>query len=136
MQCNKHPSAHPIKVFSPLGGRASPRAANNPTQRPRPLRKEAELLPRIADYYKMLKSLPRHVRRSLQRKCKRSLAGVAVLLALGAQPAMAATINVGGACTLVRAIVAANNDTTATGCKKGAGADTIVLPAKEALNKS
>ena len=47
------------------------------------------------------------VRRSLQRQWKRSLAGVALLLALGQAPAHAATINVGGACTLVRAIVAA-----------------------------
>src|SRR5215218_2701973 len=42
---------------------------------------------------------------------------------------MAATINVGETCTLVRAINAANNDTTASGnCRKGSGADTIVLP--------
>jgi hypothetical protein len=51
------------------------------------------------------------------------------LLVLGQAPALAATINVGGACTLVRAIVAANNDTTASGnYTKGRGADTIVLP--------
>src|SRR5215218_6181936 len=42
---------------------------------------------------------------------------------------MAATINVGGTCTLVRAINAANNDTRANGrCAKGSGADRIVLP--------
>jgi len=42
---------------------------------------------------------------------------------------MAATINVGGTCTLVRAINAANKDTRANGrCAKGSGADTIVLP--------
>jgi hypothetical protein len=35
-------------------------------------------------------------------------------LVLAASQAHAAVINVGGACTLVRAIVAANNDTTAT----------------------
>ena len=44
-------------------------------------------------------------------------------------PALAATINVGGNCTLVRAINAANNNTTASGrYRKGSGADTIVLP--------
>jgi hypothetical protein len=35
-------------------------------------------------------------------------------LVLAASQPHAAVINVGGACTLVRAIVAANNDTTAT----------------------
>jgi hypothetical protein len=57
----------------------------------------------------------------------KTLTGAALVLA--ATQADAAVINVGGACTLVRAIVAANNDTTATGgCRKGLGPDTIVLP--------
>ncbi len=57
------------------------------------------------------------------------LAGLALLLVLGQAPALPATINVSGGCTLVRAIVAANNDTTASGnCTKGSGADKIVLP--------
>ncbi len=42
--------------------------------------------------------------------------------------AMAATINVGGSCTLVNAITAANTDTATGGCSGGAGADEIVLP--------
>jgi hypothetical protein len=68
------------------------------------------------------------VRRSLQRQWKRSLAGLALLNALGQAPALAATINVGGTCTLIRAINAANNNTTASGhCRKGSDADTIVL---------
>lgn len=95
------------------------------------LQREGELLPRFAEHYDDLTHLPRSMRRRLQRHWKRSLAGIALLLVLGQAPAMAATINVGGACTLVRAIVAANNDTTANGhCKKGSGADTIVLPLK------
>jgi hypothetical protein len=57
----------------------------------------------------------------------KTLTGAALVLA--ATQADAAVINVGGACTLVRAMVAANNDTTATGhCRKGLGPDTIVLP--------
>jgi hypothetical protein len=49
-------------------------------------------------------------------------------MALGQAPAIAATIHVGKTCTLVRAIIAANNDTIATGhCAKGNGADTLVL---------
>ncbi len=40
----------------------------------------------------------------------KTLTGAALVLA--ASQADAAVINVGGACTLVRAIVAANNDTT------------------------
>jgi hypothetical protein len=68
-------------------------------------------------------------RRILQRQWKRSLAGLAVPFAFEQAPALAATINVGVSCTLVRAIVAANNHTTASGnCAKGSGADTIVLP--------
>jgi hypothetical protein len=65
----------------------------------------------------------------LQRQWKRSLAGLALLITLGQTLALAATINVGGTCTFVRAIVAANSNTTASGnCRKGSGADTIVLP--------
>ena len=91
--------------------------------------REGELQHRFAEHYEKLRSLPRRMRRSLQRQWKRSLAGLALLMALGQAPALAATINVGGTCTLVNAVVAANNDTTAGGrCRKGRGADTIVLP--------
>ncbi|HKH21430.1 MAG TPA: hypothetical protein VKB53_11220, partial [Gammaproteobacteria bacterium] len=93
------------------------------------LQREPELLPRFTQQYQQLNALPRRMRRSLQRQWKRSLAGLALLLALGQAPALAATINVGGTCTLVRAINAANNDTRANGrCAKGSGADRIVLP--------
>jgi hypothetical protein len=105
-------------------------ATHNPSLKEQVLQRERELLPRFVEHYQQLKALRRRVRRGLQRQWKRSLAGVALLLALGQAPALAATINVGGACTLVRAIVAANTDTTATGnCTKGSGADRIVLPA-------
>lgn len=93
------------------------------------LLQEAKLLPRFTDHYEKLKALPRRMRRALQRQWKRSLAGVALLLALGQTPALAATINVGGACTLIDAITAANTDAATGGCTKGAGADTIRLPA-------
>jgi hypothetical protein len=53
---------------------------------------------------------------------------LALLLALGQTPVLAATINVGGACTLVNAITAANNNLATGGCTAGAGVDTIVLP--------
>jgi len=47
---------------------------------------------------------------------------------LGAMPmAQAATINVGGGCSLVDAITAANSDTATGGCSAGSGADTIEL---------
>ncbi len=45
---------------------------------------------------------------------------------LGAM-AQAATINVGGGCSLVDAITAANSDTATGGCSAGSGADTIEL---------
>jgi len=41
--------------------------------------------------------------------------------------AQAATINVGGGCSLVDAITAANSDTATGGCPAGSGADTIEL---------
>jgi hypothetical protein len=82
--------------------------------------------------YRALRALPRRVRRALQRKFARSLAEVALLLALGHGPAWAATINVSvaGPCTLSKAITAANTDSTAGGaCTTGSGADTLVLTA-------
>ena len=90
---------------------------------------EGELLPRFAEHYHILKRLPRRVRRSLQRKWKQSLSGLALLLALGQVPALAATINVQGGCTLVDAIDSANENTAVGACTKGSGADTIILPA-------
>jgi hypothetical protein len=79
--------------------------------------------------YTQLRALPRRVRRALQRQWKQPLAGVALWLALGQLPGQAATIPVGGACTLTAAIAAANTDTVTGGCPAGHGADTIVLPA-------
>ena len=69
------------------------------------------------------------MRRRLQRHWKRSLASVALLLALGASPALAAILKVSGSCTLINAINAANNVGPIGGCINGsAGADTIFLP--------
>jgi hypothetical protein len=41
---------------------------------------------------------------------------------------LAATIGVGGGCTLVDAITAANTDTVTGGCSAGSGADILILP--------
>ena len=90
--------------------------------------RQPELLPRVAGYYTQLRALPRRVRRALQRQWRLPLAGIALMLALGQQPGLAAMIPVGGACTLVDAITAANTDTATGGCPAGSGADTIVLP--------
>jgi hypothetical protein len=49
------------------------------------------------------------------------------MLALGQAPALAANINVGGGCTLVDAITAANTDNAIGLCPAGSGADTLVL---------
>ena len=91
-------------------------------------RRRDDLLPRVADYYMYLQALPRRVRRALQRRWRVSLATLALWLALGQLPALAATIPVGGGCTLVDALTAANTDTATGGCPAGSGADTIVLP--------
>src|SRR5215216_6733177 len=90
-------------------------ATRDPSIQQQCLQRGPELLPQFAAHYQQLKALRRRVRRSLQRQWKQSLAGIALLLALGQAPALAATINVVGACTLVRAIHAANSDTTVGG---------------------
>jgi hypothetical protein len=96
---------------------------------PERVHRRYELLPRFTAYYTQLRALPRRVRRALQRQWRLPLAGVALLLALGQRPGLAAMIPVGGACTLVDAITAANTDTATGGCPAGSGADTILLPA-------
>jgi hypothetical protein len=105
------------------------KATHDPSTKQQCLQREPNLLPRFTEQYQQLKALPRRVRRSLQRQWKISLAGVALLLTLGQAPALAATINVGGSCTLVDAITAANNNAATGGCTAGSGADTLVLPA-------
>lgn len=97
------------------------------------------LFPRFARYYERLTRLPRRTRRALQRQWKQSLSVLALLLALGQAPALAATINVNindpnlsadGQCALIEAIENANDNTTGsvhTDCTAGtpAGPDTI-----------
>ena len=125
---------------------------------------ESELYARFAACYVELRALPRNARRSLQRRIASSseiaaslpeylqqggrrlqhrmawsLAGAALLLALGQGVATATTITVttndssiisDGQCSLIEAIVNANNDAaTHADCAVGSGADTIVLPA-------
>jgi hypothetical protein len=92
-------------------------------------RRNHELFPSFAAAYLQLQGLPRRVRRALQRQWRLPLAALALWLALTATPVQAATITVGGACTLVDAITAANMDATTGGCTAGRRADTIVLPA-------
>jgi len=80
-----------------------------------------ELLPRVAAYYTQLQALPRRVRRALQRQFGIPLATLALWWALGLLPVQAATIPVGGACTLVDAITAANTDTATGGVRPAMG---------------
>ncbi|MGH8589889.1 MAG: right-handed parallel beta-helix repeat-containing protein [Gammaproteobacteria bacterium] len=95
---------------------------------PEPAATSPALWPRFAGYYQALARLPRKARRALQRRWRRSLGGLALLLALGQAPALAATITVDGtSCTLVDAITAANTDAPVGGCSAGGGADTITL---------
>ena len=96
-----------------------------------PVDSDRALWPSFATFYRGLARLPRRARRALQRRWRRSLAGIALLYALGQVPAaLAAQIDVGvGGCTLVNAITAANTDRQTNGCLPGSGADTITLPA-------
>jgi hypothetical protein len=93
--------------------------------------------------------LPKYLQRGerrLQQKMAWSLAGAALLLALGQGVGAAATITVttsnpniaaDGQCSLIEAIVNANNDAaTFPDCSAGSGADTIVLPANANLTLS
>ena len=108
----------------------------------------ADLLPRFQHYYTRLLALPRRTRRVLSRRLAGSLAGAALLLALGQGQGLAATIpvaagvapdvNADGMCSLIEAMHNANDTTTGgqpyTDCDPGdtgtgaAGADTIALP--------
>ncbi len=96
------------------------------------VRSDGSLRQRFAESYARLTRLSRGQRRRLQRRLRLSLAGVALLLALGltSAPALAATITVDGTnCTLAQAITTANNGTVQGGCTQGdpTGADTINL---------
>ncbi len=124
-QTPRSPSPHSV-----LSARqAQLQVAQDPHLKQQLLSQEGELWPRFAEHYQKLSSLPRRVRRGLQRRWKQSLAGVALLLALGQAPALAATINVGGGCSLVDAVTAANSDAATGGCSAGSGADTLELAA-------
>ncbi|MGQ0594415.1 MAG: right-handed parallel beta-helix repeat-containing protein [Gammaproteobacteria bacterium] len=92
------------------------------------------LRPRVEYYYRQLCALPRRVRRALQRRYARPLAGVALLLALGQAPVLAATITVGGGCTLLDAVTAANTDAATGGCPAGSDADVIELTGNVTLS--
>jgi hypothetical protein len=104
------------------------KATPNPIVKEQCLPQESDLLPRFAAHYQQLKALRRQMRRSLQRQWKRSLAGVALLIALGQAPALAANINVGGNYKLVRAIVAAHNTTASGHCRKEAAQTLLYCP--------
>jgi hypothetical protein len=110
--------------------RALPRAARRALQRQ---------LARSGEFGTLAPIYLQHGGRRLQHRMAWSLAGAALLLALAQEPVSAATITVttsnpniapDGQCSLVEAIVNANNDAaTHADCPAGSGADTIVLPA-------
>jgi hypothetical protein len=105
----------------------APRAPAVPTPGlPSDLVHRHALLPRVTAYYTQLQALPRRVRRALHRQLGLPLATLALWLAVGLLPVQAATIAVGGSCSLVDAITAANTDTATGGCVAGSGADTIL----------
>jgi len=140
------------------------RAAQTPWLAEALARAGSDLFPRFADCYAQLRALPRGARRALQRqlarsqelaailpewlhgeaghalqqKLARTLAGAALLLALGQGVAQANIINVtpktppgiilgDGKCSLAEAIIAANTDAPFDACPAGSGPDTIVL---------
>lgn len=83
---------------------------------------------RCLNYYAQLAALPRTTRRKLKVATGAGLATLALAMALSSAPtAHAATITVGGGCTLADAITAANTNTATGSCVAGSGADTIEL---------
>src|SRR5688500_4797140 len=72
-------------------------------------------LVRFAEHYQHLSSLPRRTRRAMERRWKRTVSAIALLMALGQVPALAANIHVSpgtppsikadGKCSLIEAIV-------------------------------
>ena len=108
--------------------RALPRSARRALQRQ---------LARSSEAAAILPEYLQHGGRRLQHRMAWSLAGAALLLALGQGVGAAATITVtttnpniaaDGQCSLIEAIVNANNDAaTYPDCAAGNGADTIVL---------
>ena len=106
----------------------------------------AELFPEFSKRYAEIRALPRSARRALQRKLAASrelanipaewrrklaysLAGAALLLALGAK-AQAGTINVGSGCTLASAITSANNGSNSGGCTGATTSPNTIVLAK------
>ena len=90
-------------------------AARNPKLCPL-MERAPDLWPGLVRSYLHLARLPRKLRRQLQRRWKRSLAALALLLALGQAPALAATssipcpdVGVGNNCALIEAIENATN---------------------------
>src|SRR5215467_13390707 len=114
--------------------RALPRSARRGLQRQ--LARSSELATILPEYIQQ-------GGRRLQHRMAWSLAGAALLLALSQGVATAATIAVttndpnviaDGQCSLIEAIVNANNDAaTFPDCAAGSGTDTIVLPANANL---
>ena len=110
------------------------------------LRRQSRLMPRFALALARLRALPRGQRQRLKRRAAATLAGAALVLAvgaasfgpLGAGTAHAATITVNETtCTLIDAIRSANDNTSHAGCASGAaGLDTIELAADVTLTAS
>ena len=102
------------------------------------LRQGERILRRFVYFYQQLRSLPRNTRRLVQKRLATTLAGAALLLALSGTPSVHAadiTVTPGsagivsdGSCSLVEAIINANNDAATHGdCTAGSGADVITL---------
>src|SRR5688500_17501872 len=53
-----------------------------------------EVLQGFAAHYRQLSALPRRARRAMERRWKRTLSAIALLMALGQAPALAANIHV------------------------------------------
>ncbi|MEM7115436.1 MAG: choice-of-anchor Q domain-containing protein [Chloroflexota bacterium] len=94
---------------------------------------------RFAYFYQQLRSLPRRWRRRIQRGFAAGLLGASLLLSWGPAPSVhAATITItpnasgvngGDGCSLMEAIINANNNNQSGSaeCTAGSGADTIML---------
>jgi hypothetical protein len=68
-----------------------------------------------------------HAFQAFQRRWKQLIGGVTLLLAFSRGPALAASINAVGSCTMLFAIQSANTDTAIVGCVDDTATDILVL---------
>ncbi|MBI3248699.1 MAG: thrombospondin type 3 repeat-containing protein [Deltaproteobacteria bacterium] len=125
MSTHLKPAPRPESLLGAWHAQVAVTAKHSPWLVREMLRRKQELLPKFAECYRRLRALPRSTRRLLQRKWACSLAGAALLLAVGGREAHAGTtitVPAGDVAALIQALSDANSEVAPFD-----GADTIEL---------